>query len=36
VLPTLSLEMLGRMSRGEELQGITLDAAGGEFGYAYR
>ncbi len=36
VLPTLSLEMLGRMSRGEELQGITLDAADGEFSYAYR
>ncbi len=36
VLPHVSLEYLGRMARGDALQGITLDAAAGEFSYAYR
>jgi len=35
VLPKVSIEYLGRMSRGEELKGITLGAADGDFTYTF-
>ncbi len=35
VLPKVSIEYLGRMSRGEELKGITLGAADGDFTYSF-
>jgi type VI secretion system protein VasG len=35
VLPRISLEYLGRMSRGEELKGITLGADDSEFTYSF-
>ena len=35
VLPKISIEYLGRMSRGEELKGITLGSADGEFTYSF-
>ena len=35
VLPKVSIEYLGRMSRGEELKSVTLGAADGDFTYAF-
>jgi type VI secretion system protein VasG len=35
VLPKISIEYLGRTARGESLQGVTLDAADGDFTYAF-
>jgi type VI secretion system protein VasG len=35
VLPKVSIEYLTRMSRGDELKGITLGAADGEFTYTF-
>ncbi|QHJ00979.1 type VI secretion system ATPase TssH [Xylophilus rhododendri] len=35
VLPRISVEYLGRMSRGDELKGVTLGAQDGEFTYAF-
>ncbi len=35
VLPKISIEYLGRTSRGETLQSVTLDAADGDFTYAF-
>jgi len=35
VLPKVSIEYLGRMSRGEELKGVTLGAADGDFTYGF-
>ncbi len=35
VLPKISIEYLGRMSRGEELASVTLGAAEGEFTYDF-
>jgi len=35
VLPKVSIEYLGRMSRGEELKSVTLGAADGDFTYTF-
>ena len=35
VLPKVSVEYLSRLSKGDELKGITLGAAEGEFTYSF-